>query len=139
MLFESFIFAVAGLGLEVVFTSVFDFFRSRHKHLFGYSSLWYVPIYSCVPVVFHYIYPYLFAWPIYGRALFYLISFWMIEYLSMGLLRILLGSSPSEESYRKSGWSIHGLTRLDYAPAQVGICFLFEWMFRHLRGLQNFG
>ena len=50
--FQMVLFAVLGLGLEVIFTGIFDCRRGTLCHLMGYSSLWYLPLYMLVPVFF---------------------------------------------------------------------------------------
>ncbi|MEW5849438.1 MAG: hypothetical protein AB2A00_11525 [Myxococcota bacterium] len=128
MLAQMFIFAMVGLGLEVVFTGVLDGITHRRKLLMGYSSVWYVPFYAAVPWAFERLWPYLVALPWFTRGAVYVVLFHVGEYLAMGLLRLLLGQSPSEESYRKSAYNIHALTRLDFAPAFFVMGMLFEWL-----------
>lgn len=135
MLFEIFIFAAAGLGMEVVFTATLDFLQNRKPHLVGYSSIWYLPLYALAPVILNYAQPFLFTLALPVRGLLYMICFFAVEYPSMGLLRLMLGTSPSEESYYKSRWNIHGLIRLDFAPAYFLLGLILEWMFRSLRHL----
>lgn len=98
----------------------------------GYSSLWYLPLYALAPAYFRLLGPALFPRPWFIRGLAYMASLFAIEYLSMGALRLLLGSSPSEASYLLSPWNIHGLIRLDFAPAWFAAGFLFEALYRHL-------
>lgn len=136
MLFEGFLFAAVGLGLEVVETALLDYPKAKDARLMGYSSVWYIPFYAVLPPAYFSAFsPTLFACPIHVRALIYMASFWACEYVSMGILRLALGKSPSQESYYKSRWNVHGLIRLDLGP--VWICFglIFEWMFRSLRHL----
>lgn len=136
LLFEGFLFAVAGLGLEVIETAVLDWRKDRQRRGMGYSSIWYIPFYAVLPLAYFEAFSEtLFAFPFYLRGPIYILSFWAVEYPSMGLLRLLLGKSPSEDNYRKSRWSVHGLIRLDLAPVWLCFGFAFEWMFRELRGL----
>ncbi len=57
------------------------------------------------------------AWPI--RALAYAVAFLAVEYAAGWLLRRLTGTCPWDYSTRRSvpHWQVHGLIRLDYAPA----------------------
>lgn len=136
LLFESFVFAIGGLGLEVVETALLDLRADERLHLMGHSSVWYLPFYAVCPLAYlHYLHPWLFPLPFYVRAPVYALSFWSVEYAAMGLLRLLLGSSPSEASYRRSPWNVHGLIRLDLGPVWIAFGFAFEWMFRQLRGI----
>lgn len=130
--FEFVLFGLLGLGLEVAFTAVLDFFESRDTRLLGYSSLLYFPFYGLTPLFFRHAGPLLFplAWP--WRGLIYVLVGFSAEYVSMGALRLAFGRSPSEESYRRRRWNVHGLIRLDFAPAWFAAGFLFEFFFRVL-------
>ena len=134
MIREVFIFGAAGLGIEVAFTAALDFIQTRKdKHLMGYSSIWYWPLYASAPLILDKIGPFLFPLPLLVRGLCYTICFMIMEYCGMGILRLLLGQSPSEKSYYRSRWNIHGLTRLDFAPAYCLLGFIFEWLYRGMR------
>ncbi|MBI3548100.1 MAG: hypothetical protein HY078_03505 [Elusimicrobia bacterium] len=134
--FKCFLFAVVGLGLEVIETAVLDYPSKKDSRLMGYSSMWYLPFYAVCPLAyFHYFHSWLFARPLTLRAVLYMLSFWIVEYLSMGLLRLLLGRSPSEESYYQSRWNVQGLIRLDLGPVWIVFGLVFEWMYRSLAPL----
>ena len=138
ILFEAVVFGLAGLGLEVVYTGLTGLRSApaqRRRYLMGYSSLWYVPLYALAPSVLDVSHRRLFALPWVARGLIYMVAIWAAEYLSMGLLHLLLGQSPSEESYRKSRWNVHGFTRLDHGPAYSLAGLILEWMFRSMQGL----
>lgn len=119
------VFGVFGLGLETAFTA-------GGKHLMGYSSLWYFPLYALAPLYFRLFGPALFQKPWWARGLAYMASLFFIEYLAMGALRLMLGTSPSEASYFLSPWNVHGLIRLDFAPAWFAAGLLFEGLYRFL-------
>ncbi len=130
LLFEMVLFAVLGLGFEVVFTSVFDFKSDKRRFLMGYSSLWYAPLYALAPVFLHLTSGWLFALPIWVRGFVYTLIIWLVEYMAMWALRLLLGQSPSEKHYFTSRWNIHGLIRLDFFPAMFFMGLAFELVFR---------
>lgn len=135
-IFEAFLFAIAGLGLEVLETALLDYPTAKDNLLMGHASAWYLPFYAVVPLwYFERLHATLFALPFYARAAIYPLSFWTVEFAAMWLLRALLGKSPSEDSYRRSKWHVRGLIRLDLAPVWMCFGFVFEWMFRGLRGL----
>ncbi|MBI4376709.1 MAG: hypothetical protein HY549_09705 [Elusimicrobia bacterium] len=136
MIFEAFLFGIVGLGLEVMEIAIMDYPWAKDSKLMGYSSAWYFPFYAVVPLfLLHHFHGLLFSLPFYARGILYPVIFWIIEYSAMGLLRLLLGKSPSEDSYYQSRWNVHGLIRLDLAPVWIIFCFVFEWMFRNLRGI----
>lgn len=136
MLAEPALFALAGLGLEVVYTALASRATvplDRRRHLMGYSSVWYLPLYAMLPVFLDLAGSWLFAWPWPLRGLFYAGVAGVAEFASMGVLHLLHGESPSEASYRQSRWSVHGLTRLDHGPVYFAGGLAFEWLFRALR------
>lgn len=132
LVFQMIIFAVLGLGLEVVFTGAYDWRRSNPRHLIGYSSLWYLPLYSISPVFLHFVGASLFGLPILLRGLVYMASIFAVEYAGMLCLRKLLGSSPSEVGYYQSRWNVDGLIRLDFAPAMFLMGLFFEFIYRRI-------
>lgn len=133
LLFEMALFAILGLGFEVFFTSVLDWKSDKRRFLMGYSSLWYAPLYAMTPVFLHLTAVRLFEFPFWMRGVVYALVIWLFEYLGMWGLRLLLGASPSEGSYYKSRWNVHGLIRLDYFPAMFLLGLAFEVVFRQIR------
>lgn len=132
LVFQMLIFAVLGLGLEVVFTGALDWRRSRPRHLLGYSSVWYLPLYAISPIFLHFAGSALFVLPTLLRGLIYMACIFAVEYMGMLCLRMLLGSSPSEVGYYQSRWNVHGLIRLDYAPAMFLMGLFFEFIYRRM-------
>ena len=136
MIFEATLFAIAGLGLEVVGTAILDCSKDGERQLKGYSSVWYVPFYAVAPLLlFHNLHASLFALPFYVRGPLYALIFWLVEYPGMWVLRVILGKSPSETSYYQSPWNVHGLIRLDFGPGLVLLGFALEWIYRNLHSL----
>jgi hypothetical protein len=121
-----------GLSFEVVFTALTE---REDARLLGYTYLWMIPIYALLYPGFCLLSPYLFSWPWVARGLFYVAAIYLVEYISGRLIRSLTGKCPWEESYYKSRWGVHGLIRLDFAPAWFGGSLLYEYVFRVLRGL----
>lgn len=126
------IFGVFGIGLETFFTAILDYLELKDRRLLGYSSLWYFPIYALLPPAFCIVYPNINGSSIIVRGLVYMILIYVSEYFYMLLLRKLLGESPSERSYYKSRWNVHGLIRLDFAPAWFAAGLIFEILFKRL-------
>jgi hypothetical protein len=128
---EILLFIGFGLGQEIVITGLF--YGRKDKMLMGYSSVWYVPIYASAPFVFELIFRYVDNFNFFIRGLIYGLIFLILEFVYMGLLRLLLGRSPSEDVYKKSKWNILGLTRLDHYPLYVVSGLIFEWLYLFLR------
>lgn len=124
------LFAVLGLGLEVIFTAVLDAKKDSQQHLWGYSSLWYLPLYMLAPVFLNLTASVLLPLPLLLRGLIYMVVIFVCEFMAMLALRKLLGASPSEANYRLSRWNFLGLIRLDFAPAMFAMGLTFEFLHR---------
>jgi hypothetical protein len=130
--FEFLLFGFLGLGLEDAFTAALDFFNGENPHLMGHSSLLYFAFYGLTPLVFLALRSLVFPLPLLARGLLYTLCAFAAEYAAMGALRLAFGSSPSEKSYYRSRWNVHGLIRLDFAPAWFAGCLFLESAFRAL-------
>ena len=124
------IFALLGLGLEVVVTAI----TARNKKmLVGYSSLWYALPYSLIPIYFQVAGPIVFNFPWYIRGLIYVAFCHVGEFFWMVFLRLILGETPSQQSYKNSWGNIKGFTGLSSTPFFfIGGLFI-EWIYRFLR------
>ncbi len=120
------IYGLVGLALEVLFTGTARALKRRDLRLAGHSYLWMLPIYGTGGLGLEAIYRVLStshaAW--YGRGLAYMLAIFAIEYLSGALLRKALGRCPWDYGHR--GLNLHGLVRLDYAPAWFACGLIFE-------------
>lgn len=124
-----------GLAMEVIFTAIMEYSSGGDLRLRGYTYLWMVPIYALVYPFCRLLYPRLSSYPMLIRGCFYMIIIYAVEYASGFLLRRLVGQCPWEGEYRKAKWHLHGLIRLDFAPAWIVAALIFEWTYRVLRGL----
>ncbi len=87
--------------------------------LAGRTYLWMFPIYGLLVFLYEPMHQALraTAWPL--RAVAYAAGFLAVEYVSGWLLRRMTGACPWDYATRASPsrWQVHGLIRLDYAPA----------------------
>src|SRR5690554_6618107 len=98
---------------------------------------------------------YLWMFPIYGLAVFleplhdlirdywwyirgvvWVIIIFAIEYVTGGLIRIIVGCSPWD--YSATQWNITGLIRLDYAPVWFIVGMMFEQVHNYMARLFAF-
>lgn len=121
------IFACVGTTFEVVFTALCELRERRNWRLMGWSYLWMPPIYGLA-------YPFLLAlWPLVGdwawplRGALYVALLYAMEYATGRLLRAATGACPWD--YGNARWAVHGVIRLDYAPAWLLAVLLFERLF----------
>lgn len=129
MALKMLVFACVGVAMEVVFTAADSYRKTRDKTLQGVSYVWMLPIYALVPPVLSILHPRVSALPLPARLALYVTLLFAVEYASGWLLRRLTGACPWEAGYHGKRWAVDGLIRLDYAPAWVAACFLFERLY----------
>ena len=100
----------------------------------GYTYVWMIPIYALVYPGMSVLYPAASAYPFWLRGPFYVALIFFVEYVSGWLIRKATGNCPWEAGYYKARWGVHGLIRLDFAPAWLAVAFIFESLYRFLVG-----
>ncbi len=115
-------YGLLGWAVEIVWTAVGGVFSGEGRQrwrLEGHTYLWMFPIYGCLVFLYEPMHDTLrpWAWPL--RAVAYAAAFLAAEYVSGWLLRRTTGACPWDYAARRdaSRWQVHGLIRLDYAPA----------------------
>jgi len=144
MLFEIWLLATFGLGMEVFFTAVTG--KPPHhpkRHLVGFSSIWYMPLYGLAPILMHGIHnyaPVFFEWFVISRCVVYMLIIYFCEAVWMYALHLTIGSSPSEEAYKKSGRSLlGGMIRWDFFPAWMFAGWVLETIHAALHQFGRWG
>jgi uncharacterized membrane protein len=120
------IYGLLGLAVEVLFTGFGAGLLRRDRALTGHSYVWMLPIYGAGGLGLEVLHTRLLAAgaPWWGRGLAYVALIYALEYASGWLLRRLLGRCPWD--YGRGRLSVHGLVRLDYAPAWLALGLAFE-------------
>jgi hypothetical protein len=126
------IFALLGMGAEIVFTGLkklISDIRSRKElnwSLPGYSFVWVMPLYGSAVFLFPPLFSLVEDQNIFFRALAYGISILCVELVAGILLKLILGKNPW---HYESGWTLGGFVRLDYLPfwmiAGIAIEFVY--------------
>lgn len=127
---EFLILGCVGVALEVAFTAAVDPAVREGRRLKGQSYVWMFPIYGLTVPFFRLLWPLVGEWPWAARAPLYVLILFAVEYLTGWLLRRLTGRCPWD--YGDARWGVHGLVRLDYAPAWLGAVTVFEAVCRRL-------
>lgn len=127
--------ACLGLALEVVFTAATDRAQAQGWRLRGFTYVWMLPIYMLVYPALCWLYPRVGSWSFGARGALYAAIILLVEWASGWLLRLTIGQAPWEKEYRGHRFAVHGLMRLDYAPAWFCAALVFERVFRLLCGL----
>ncbi len=96
--------------------------------LAGRTYIWMFPIYGAMVFLYEPLHQALrpWAWPL--RALVYAAAFMAVEYAAGWVLRRTTGACPWDYAARRnpSRWQVHGLIRLDYAPAWATLGLALE-------------
>lgn len=116
-------YGVAGWVVEVLFTGAASALR-RDRSATARTYLWMHPIYGGTALVLERVRKRMRRAPFWARGLAYTGVIYLAEYGSGWLLRHGVGKCPWD--YSGSGRDVHGLVRLDYAPAWYALGLLFE-------------
>ncbi len=100
--------------------------------LSGHSYVWMFFIYASAALLFPIFYPQIARIALPFRLLIYMVSIFIIEYLTGWLLDATTGSCPW---HYDSGWAINGYIRLDYAPFWIVFGYVIERVFVTLNSL----
>lgn len=110
-----------GWCMEILVTS-YDAFRRREPTLTGHTSILMFPIYGAACLLKPlFILLRSFCWIV--RGIIYMSCIFSMEYVSG---RFLQKKGKCPWHYGHSGWNIHSVIRLDYAPAWFLLGLLFE-------------
>lgn len=123
MLRKFLLYGFAGWIVEVLFTGTFSAVK-RDRSATAKTYLWMHPIYGATALGLEFLSHKLKWMPLPVRGLVYTGVMYGAEYSSGLLLRKVLGSCPWD--YSGARHNVHGLVRLDYAPAWYALGLLFE-------------
>lgn len=141
MLLRFLTYGVFGWCTEIVWTAFTDAVEARwagqpiNWRLIGTTYLWMFPIYAGGGLAFEVAHAQLTQMPWVARGLVYMIGCFAVEYVSGWILLQTTGSVPWDYSQRR--WQVHGLIRLDYAPAWFVFGLLLERVERAARTIER--
>lgn len=119
-------YGVAGVTLEILFTGIKHLKSShfRDRSLTGKSYIWMFPIYGLAAFLFEPFHDAIrtLIWPL--RGLVYVIGFYVVEFMTGWLLKLLTGKCPWDYSGKK--YNFRGFIRWDYAPLWFLFCLMLE-------------
>jgi len=118
------LYGCVGWVLEVCFTGTSAALFQRDRHGTAKTFLWMHPIYGLTALALERLHTRLERQPRGVRALAYMGVIFGAEYGTGWLLRRALGRCPWD--YSRARWNLHGLIRLDYAPAWYATALAFE-------------
>jgi len=115
------IYGLLGWCVEVFWTGMGSLFRGDFT-LQARTSIWMFFVYG-LALLLEPIHHRIRHWPIWMRGSVYTVIIFAIEYMT-GLILSSFHLCPWD--YSGTTWSVHGLIRLDYAPAWFLASLLFE-------------
>ena len=121
------LYGLIGWGIEIVWTAIGSTLTRAQTgwRLAGTTYLWMFPIYGSLAFLYEPAHDALRTtpWPL--RALAYAAAFLAVEYAAGWMIRRLTGMCPWDYAGR-ARWQLHGLIRLDYAPAWAALVLALE-------------
>ena len=124
------VYGIVGWCLEIIWTGAGSLLDGD-VCLTAKTYLWMFPIYG-LAIVFEPLHDVIRLWSVWGRGSVWVLLYFAFEYLTGWILSIILGTIPWD--YSRATLNIHGLIRLDYAPAWfvAGIVFekIHDWLDR---------
>jgi uncharacterized membrane protein len=130
--FSFLVYGMVGWATEIVWTALG---RQLSGHgdwsLEGHTYLWMFPLYGSLSILFVPVHAAVAVWPWWMRGIVYATGLMLAEYGSGWLLRRITGRCPWDYTGR-CRHHLHGLVRLDYAPAWfaagLGLELLQGWL-----------
>lgn len=120
-------FILIGITLEIFWTSIFNYKKTKNKKFIGKTSLWMFPIYAIVPLIYIFVLNYLFFLSIFLRGIIYMIFFYILEYISGYLIKKITKTTPW--NYKNKKYNLKGLICLEYVPVWYIYGILGEFLF----------
>lgn len=119
-------YGIAGVTFEILFTGI-KHLKSSHFQdwsLTGKSYIWMFPVYGLAAFLFEPVHDAVrtLIWPL--RGLLYVIGFYVVEFITGWLLKLLTGKCPWDYSGKK--YNFRGFIRWDYAPLWFLFCLMLE-------------
>ena len=130
MLIRFVVYGLLGWDMEIVWTATREKIKGIQTgwRLQGTTYLWMFLIYGgALLLLLEPVHNALRDWPWPLRGLIYVAGIFTVEYATGWLLRRLTGACPWDYTGH-SRWSVHGLIRLDYAPAWLVMGLAAEWV-----------
>ena len=120
-------YGIFGWCLEILWTAIKRKITGQERgwRLEGRTYLWMFPIYGIATWLYEPTHDALRTRPCPLRAIIYTTGILSVEYATGWMIRRLTGACPWDYSDR-SRWHIHGLIRLDYAPAWAAVGLILE-------------
>ena len=135
-------FVLAGITMEVCWTSILNFIKTKNPRLTGETYLWMFPIYAVVPFIYIFVLSQFQTANIFLKGIIYMTGFYLLEFITGYLIKKAVGVSPwNYEDFsikifgKKYKSNLKGLICLEYAPIWYLCGIIGEFYFKFLMGL----
>ena len=124
------LYGIFGWCVEIVWTASFAVVEALaagqrpDPRLAGNTYLWMLLIYGGGGLLFEIAHAVVAPLPWFLRGAIYMVGCFLVEYATGWLIMMLTGTIPWDYSARR--WHVHGLIRLDYAPAWFAFGLILE-------------
>lgn len=130
MLIRFVLYGLFGWCVEIVWTvghglvAALAAGRSPDARLSGHTYLWMFPIYGGGILLFEVAHAAIGGFPWFVRGTIYMTGCFAVEYVTGWAIKMVSGTIPWD--YSAVRWNVHGLIRIDYAPAWFLFGLLLE-------------
>lgn len=128
------VYGLVGCTFEIFFTGIKNWIASHYEDwsFRGKSYIWMFPIYGLLAFLFEPVHNLIRSWALPLRGLLYVAGFYIVEFTTGWILKVLTGKCPWDYSEKK--YHFKGLIRWDYAPIWFVFCLaiepLHDWLMR---------
>ena len=122
-----FLFSFFGVGIEVFFTSIHDYFKTKDISLKGRSYFWMFIVYGSYGLLIDPLYNAISSFNIFLRALIYMCVIFMGEFIFGLIFKMVLKKCPWEY---KTGITIMGIVKINYLPFWLIFGMVSEFLYR---------
>jgi hypothetical protein len=122
-----FLFSFFGVGTEVFFTSIHDYFKTKDNRLKGRSYFWMFIVYGSYGLLIDPLYNAISSLNIFLRALIYMCVIFMGEFIFGLIFKMVLKKCPWEY---KTGITIMGIVKINYLPFWLIFGIVCEFLYR---------
>lgn len=105
-------FVFIGITMEVIATSIMDYFTLRDPRMKGETYLWMIPIYAVVPYIYLFVTSTFTDLHLSVKGLVYMLAFYLLELIAGLIIKFLVGVSPWDYSAKR--FNFKGVICLDY-------------------------
>lgn len=121
------LYSFFGVGIEVFFTSIHDYFKTKDIRLKGRSYFWMFFVYGAYGLLIDPLYKAISSFHFILRALIYMAVIFLGEFIFGLFFKFILKKCPWEY---KTGITIMGIVKINYLPFWMIFGIVSEFLYR---------